>query len=196
MKKHIADKHIVVSVDIAVNKSGIAILDSASRIIHTEVLSLKASWDYYRKLSEILSFFTDYFNRVLDYGPKKIDLVLEGRLKRGFSGETLASIEGARVSVYHAFHLTVHSHEKHKESLVAVYTPDLVKEYFTGRGNASKSAMYSAATTKYSSLKKVKFQEDIFDAIYLGVYHLASDKPPPKAGKKRRVVAKRLKTKV
>lgn len=170
-----AGKNIVIAIDIALNKTGIAILSEPLTIYHTDVLRLKTSWSYYRKLDEMFDYFTEFFTEVAAQKPSNIELVLEGRLKRGFSGEALASIEGARVTTYRAFNLTLKNYEKYDEKEVAVYSPDVVKSFFTGRGNASKDAMYGAANSLFSSLKKIEFQEDIYDAIYLGVYHLKKD---------------------
>lgn len=169
-KKHIKGKDITICVDVALNKTGISIM-SGMTVLHTEVLAFKAHHNYYDKLTNMNEFFVEFFTKVDSLGPKSVELVMEGRLTRGFSGAALASIEGARVTVYHAFHSTRKTREKHDKMSVYIYSPGVVKKYIAGKQNASKDAMKSAALSRFSSLRKIKFQEDIYDAIYLGIYH-------------------------
>lgn len=165
------NKDLIVAVDIALNTSGYAILDSKQKIYKTGLIESKKHWDYYRKISFLYDEFLNLYSEILDKQPKSITLVLEGRLKGGFSGQTLASIEGARIAAYLAYDHTCKDYEIDVNSYV--YNPNEVKYHFAGRRGAKKDQMYKAATSQFSSLKKIEFQEDIFDAIYLALYHIS-----------------------
>lgn len=176
-------KNILIALDVALNKSGLVVMDTDKRLLHSEVIEVKTHWDYYRKLDYLYDWYRAKFDAILTQEPKSAILVLEGRLKAGFSGNTLASIEGARVTAHRAFHTTAAQYEidvKH-----VIYGPQKVKKYFAGRVNADKDMMYKAATSQFSQLSKLEYQEDIFDAIYLGLYHLSEEAQNGKVSKKR-----------
>lgn len=169
--QYIKGEDIVIGIDIALNKTGIAIMTPKLKILHTSTFTVKTSLPYLEKLDQIHLHFTAFFEEVLKSKPASVDLVLEGRLARGFSGSTLASIEGARVTAYHAFNLTLQRCEPGEKPRVFIYSPGIVKSFFTGKANASKSEVLKSAYSRFSSLEKIKFQEDIFDAIYLCLFH-------------------------
>ncbi|MFA5626189.1 MAG: hypothetical protein WC965_01775 [Thiohalomonadaceae bacterium] len=171
-ESYVRGKDIIVAVDIALNKTGIVIM-SGMTVVRSDVFTLKTSGNYLDKLDKIHAYFLEYFDELFKMEPNSIELVLEGRLSRGFSGNVLASIEGARVTTYLSFHAKLREYVNGEKPKVFIYSPGTVKKFFAGRENATKSAMHTAVVSRFSSLKKIKFQEDVYDAIYLGLYHLS-----------------------
>lgn len=167
------NKDLLIAVDIALNTSGYAILDNNKKLYSTGLIETKKHWDYYKKLSYLYDEFQNLFVQVLDKSPSSITLILEGRLKGGFSGQTLASIEGARVASYLAYDHTCKQYEIDVNS--HVHNPNDVKYHFSKKRAAKKDLMYKAVTSQFSFLKKLKFQEDIFDAIYLALFHIEKE---------------------
>ena len=167
------NKHLFVGVDIALNTTGFSILDETKKLYRTGLIETKKHWDYYKKIDFIYDSFVDLFNEIRKKNPKSVTLILEGRLKAGFSGQTLASIEGARVSSYLAYKHTCENYEIDVNHYV--YNPNEVKYYFSKSRSASKEKMFKSVSSQFSSLKKLEFQEDIFDSIYLVLYHLESN---------------------
>lgn len=168
------DKNILISVDIALNKSGIAILSTDMEVLYTSLLKVTQSWDYYRKVAYLYSSYSDLFTAVLTKEPSSHILVLEGRLKAGWRASSMASIEGARVASYLAYHHICEKHETKPE--IFVYDPNVVKYFVASKRSANKDEMYEAALSRFSFLKGLEYQEDEFDAIYLGLYHLLGEK--------------------
>lgn len=183
--KNITGEDIVIGVDIALNKTGIVIMSQKMKIVYTHTLVLKQNLTYLAKLDEILTYFREFFEEVFEQKPASVQLVLEGRLTRGFSGSTLASIEGARVTTYHAFHLTLQKCVPGEKPNVFIYSPGVVKQFFTGKTTANKSEMLKSAYSRFSSLEKIEFQEDVFDAIYLGLFHILEGRKGIDAATKR-----------
>jgi len=173
----IKDKDIFLSIDIALNKTGFVILSRNTTILLARVIKVKQHWEYYRKIAYLYNYFSILFGEILKCSPQSSTLLLEGRLKAGFSGNTLASIEGARVSTYLAYYHTCLQHEIDVQ--FSMYGPQLIKKHFTGKGNANKEQMHKSFISQFSSYSDLEYQEDIFDALYLGIYHL--EKHPGKA---------------
>jgi hypothetical protein len=113
--------------------------------------------------------FTSVFDEIIQNNPETVTLVLEDRLKHGWSGATLASIEGARVTAYHAFRESFKSSQIKND--MVLYDPGIVKKHFTGKKTSQKSDVKKSAEKKNPIVKKYE-QEDVLDAIYLGVYHV------------------------
>jgi len=181
---NITNKDILINLDIALNKTGLSILDTKDNILYSEVVTVKSHWEYYKKLNHLYEYYLKFFDKVFNLKPKSVLLILEGRLKAGFSGNTLASIEGARTTAYRAYYIVCHKHEV--DVRMKIYDPQTVKQYFSGRRNADKELMYKSALSRFSSLNTVEFQEDIYDSLYLGLYHLhASKKVTPSKRKKK-----------
>lgn len=171
LKKPIKDQNIIIAVDIALNLSGVAILDFNKQVYSTFTVESTRSWNYYKKLDYIMKTFNSTFTKIKDKSPKSITLILEDRLKAGWSGSTLASIEGARVTCYHSFVQTFEGSQI--KTSVILYNPGLIKKHFTNKRAAKKEEVYKSATQENPFIKKYS-QEDILDAIYLGVYHIDS----------------------
>lgn len=164
------NKDLLIAVDIALNTSGYVVMGMDKKLHASGLIESKKHWDYYRKVEYLYKEFYTLFEFIYAKQPKTLTLILEGRLKGGFSGQTLASIEGARIAAYLAYNHMCKLHEIDVNSFV--YNPNEVKYHFTKRRGAKKDQMFKAATSRFSSLSKIEFQEDIFDAIYLGIYHL------------------------
>jgi Holliday junction resolvasome RuvABC endonuclease subunit len=171
LKTSIKDKNILFAIDIALNTSGVAIMDYHKKIYATFLVRVTVSKKYYQKLDYLYDNFIEIFTEILKEQPKSVTLILEDRLKAGFSGSTLASIEGSRVTSYHAFRQVFKSSQI--ETSVVLYDPGTIKKYFTGKRSAKKETVLKSAVEKNPFLKRYK-QEDILDAIYLGLYHVAS----------------------
>jgi Holliday junction resolvasome RuvABC endonuclease subunit len=168
-RKKITNKHIIVAIDIALNTSGVAVMGYNEEVYSTFLIKSTLSWRYYKKLDYLYEIFSEVFLKIANENPKSVILVLEDRLKAGFSGATLASIEGARVTSYHAF---IHTFKaSHIKTSVVLYDPGTVKKYFSGSRNAKKETVLKSASEKYPFLKKYK-QEDVLDALYLGLYYV------------------------
>lgn len=165
------NKDLLIGVDIALNTSGYAILDENKKLYKTGLIKTKKHWDYYDKINFLYDEFYALFQNILDKKPKSLTLILEGRLKGGFSGQTLASIEGARIASHLAYY-----HVFGGDLKPSVYNPNEVKYYFANKRGAKKDEMYDAVTQTHKSLRKLEFQEDIFDAIYLCLYHVDKEK--------------------
>jgi len=170
-KKSIKDKQIIIAIDIALNTSGVAIMDYHKQIYATFLVKSVVSKKYYHKLDYIYDTFFEVFKEISVENPKSITLILEDRLKAGFSGATLASIEGSRVTSYHAFRQVFKSSQV--ETDVVLYDPGIIKKHFTGKRAAKKETVLKSALENNPFLKRYK-QEDILDAIYLGLYHVSS----------------------
>lgn len=169
LTKPITDKKIMIAIDIALHTSGVVIMGYNKEVYSTFLVKSTPSWKYYRKLEHLYETFVDVFKNVLEHRPSEVTLILEDRLKAGFSGATLASIEGSRVTCYHAF-----SHIFKPSQIpinVVLYDPGIIKKHFTGKRGARKEAVFKSAVEKNSFIKKYK-QDDILDAIYLGLYHV------------------------
>jgi Holliday junction resolvasome RuvABC endonuclease subunit len=171
LKQSLTDREILFAIDIALNTSGVAIMDCHRKIYATFLVKAVVSKKYYPKLDYLYDTFIEIFTEVENEKPKSITLILEDRLKAGFSGSTLASIEGSRVTSYHAFRQVFKSSQI--ETSVVLYDPGTVKKYFTGKRTAKKETVLKSALEKNPFLKRYK-QEDILDAIYLGLYHVDS----------------------
>lgn len=162
---------ILVTLDIALNKTGMSIMTTNNSVLSTRIIKVDEKTKYYDKLSELYTIYCELFTAIFQkYKDKSLILVLEGRLKAGFSGSALASIEGARVTVYHAFKNTASKYENSVE--VVTYDPNSVKYGLSGKRNADKAYMFSSVSSYFSSLSKLSsLSEDELDAIYLGLYH-------------------------
>lgn len=180
------DEKIYIAIDIALNTSGVAVVDSGGQVLETRLIKVTTGWEYYRKLSHLYTTYYSLFEELLTYG--NLSLILEGRLKAGWGGNTLASIEAARITAYLAY-----THVCNKHNLVSevnVYDPNVVKHFITGNRTSKKDEMYEKSISRFSYLKDVEFQEDKFDAIYLSLYHLhgkGKDEHTKRDKKKRKV---------
>jgi len=168
-KKSIKNKKILISIDIALHTSGVAVMDNQKQVYSTFLVKSKPSQKYYTKLDYLYDTFIEVFSLLEKEKPEHVTLILEDRLKAGFSGATLASIEGSRVTCYHAFRQVFKSSQI--ETIVVLYDPGIIKKHFTGKRAAKKETVFKSASQKYPFLKRFK-QEDILDAIYLGLYHI------------------------
>lgn len=168
-KKSIEGKRIIVALDVALNTTGVVLMDYDKFIYSSFLVEIKKTIPYYKKLDQLYSIYHNIFLKIIEKNPSSIDLVVEDRLKAGWSGSTLASIEGARVTSYHAFMQAIKGSGKKKS--VTLYNPGLVKKYFTNSRAAKKDVVYKSAIEKYKFLKNYS-QEDILDAIYLALYHI------------------------
>lgn len=163
-----------VAVDIALNKTGVALFDSKGRFQSGTLIEPTASWKYYRKLAHLYKVYLELFDRVLTESREPVILLLEGRLKAGFRRDALASIEGARVTCSLAY---MHSCEKHgKAPEIVSYDPNDIKYSLAGKRSASKDEMLVKALSSYSWLANVEYQEDIYDAIYIMLHHMKKEK--------------------
>lgn len=169
LKKPIKNKKILIAIDIALHTSGVALMGHDKQVYSTFLVKSTASQKYYQKIDYLYDTFIEVFTEVEKEKPSHIVLILEDRLKAGFSGATLASIEGSRVTCYHAFRQVFKTSQT--ETSVVLYDPGLIKKYFTGKRAAKKETVFKSASQKYPFLKRFK-QEDILDAIYLGLYHV------------------------
>jgi Holliday junction resolvasome RuvABC endonuclease subunit len=169
LNKPIKGKEIIFAIDIALNTSGVAIIGYNKEVYATFLVKTPPSFKYYQKLDYLYETFSEVFSDVLKENPKEIVLILEDRLKAGFSGATLASIEGSRVTSYHAFNQIFKSSQI--KTSVILYDPGLIKKYFSGKKTAKKEVVFKSASEKYPFLKKYK-QDDILDALYLGLYYV------------------------
>lgn len=149
--------------DIALNKTGIAVVSADREVLCVKLLITPPKLTYYEKISFLFSEYIDFFSLY-----KNSILILEGRLQAGWSGATLASIEGARVACYLAFHYTRPKDEKYE---VVDYSPREVKKFVAGKGNASKEDL-RIMSSQFSWSNIVTYQEDIYDALFLIMYHL------------------------
>lgn len=182
--KFLRDQDIIISLDVALNKSGLAILNLQGEVLHTQLIKVTTGWEYYRKIGYLYDEYQRLFNSILTAGPSSSILVLEGRLKAGWSGSTLASIEGARVSSYLAYKSTCQRHEK--DVNVVAYDPGEVKVFVSGKRNAKKDEMLTKALSRFTCLQVVEYQEDIYDAIYLALRHIEKgNREPASKGNKR-----------
>lgn len=168
-KKSIKDQRVIVSLDIALNTTGVVIMDYNKYVYSSFLVEVNKSSQYYKKLDQLYATYHNIFSKIVEKEPKSIDLVLEDRLKAGWSGSTLASIEGARVTSYHAFRQAIKG--SGKRTSVTLYNPGIIKKYFTNSRAAKKEVVYKSAIEKHKFLKKYD-QEDILDAIYLALYHI------------------------
>lgn len=168
-KKPIKNKNIIIAIDIALNTSGVAIMDFHKAVYATFLVKSTPSWKYYKKLDYLYENFIQVFSEIKKENPNSIVLILEDRLKAGFSGATLASIEGSRVTSYHAFRHVFK--DSQIETSVVLYDPGIIKKYFTGKRGAKKETVFKSASQKYPFIKRFK-QDDILDALYLGLYHV------------------------
>lgn len=168
-------KNILIAIDIALNKSGLAIVNLEDEtLVSTRVIEVKNHWDYYRKLSHLYSAYNQIFETLLSDKTESGILVLEGRLKAGWSASAMASIEGARVCAYLSY---AHTCEKLGIKVEShVYDPNLVKHFIAHKRSAKKDEMYEKALSRFSWLSRLEYQEDEFDAIYLALYHMFGEK--------------------
>lgn len=158
-----------VAVDIALNVSGIAVFSDEGEFISSEVIEVTASWDYYKKLAHLYSKYIEVFENLLTEGVSHVTLILEGRLKAGGFINSVASIEGARVTCFLAYSAVCETHGL--KPTLHVYDPNVVKLSIAGKRSAKKDEMLTKALSSYSWLSKIEYQEDIFDAIYLMLHH-------------------------
>jgi len=173
LKKPIKNKEIMIAIDIALNTSGVAIMDFRKEVYSTFLVKSTLSWKYYKKLDYLYDNFIEVFSEIRDLEPKSIVLILEDRLKAGFSGATLASIEGSRITSYHAFRQVFKSSQI--PISVVLYDPGTIKKHFTGKRGAKKDKVFKSASEKNPFVKRYK-QDDILDAIYLALYHVSISK--------------------
>jgi Holliday junction resolvasome RuvABC endonuclease subunit len=164
------NKDLYLGVDIALNTTGYAVMGYDKKIFKTGLIKTKQSLDYYGKLVFLYEEFVRLFLDLQSKNPNSITLILEGRLQGGFSGQTLASIEGARVACFLAYKHTVG-----KEGKFYVYNPSEIKYHFSRKRGAKKQEMYDSVIKSYKNLQKLDFQEDIFDAIYLCLYKIETE---------------------
>lgn len=161
---------MVIGVDIALNKTGLCVMNSKGRVLKTKVVSPSRKFTYYEKLDYLYEIFLELFNDVLkSHKNKEITLAMEGRLRAGWGGNTLAALEGARVTAYHAYKEACQTNEV--EVIVEMHDPNELKHQFAGKRNANKGDMKDAAL-KYTSFKNIEYQEDIYDAIFLALRSL------------------------
>ena len=171
--KFLRDQDIVIALDIALNKSGLAILNLQGEVLYTQVIKVTTGWEYYRKIGYLYEEYQSLFDTILTAKPASSILVLEGRLRAGWSGTTLASIEGARVASYLAYKSTCQRHEKDVNS--TSYDPNEVKLFIAGKRAAKKDELKEKALSRFTCLADVEYQEDIYDAIYLALRHIGKE---------------------
>ena len=168
--KFLRKKRLVIALDVALNKSGLAILSTEGDVLHTELIKVTPGWKYYQKIEYLYNEYLKLFDAVLTAKPAYSILVLEGRLKAGWSGTTLASIEGARITSFLAYYSTCQRHEK--DVNVISYDPNDVKHFISGKRAAKKEELKQKALSQFTCLSGVDYQEDIYDAIYLALRHI------------------------
>jgi Holliday junction resolvasome RuvABC endonuclease subunit len=164
------NEDIIIGVDLALNKTGLAILNRQNKVLHTELIKVKTGWEYYRKIGYLYETYLSLFDSILTAKPASSILVLEGRLRAGWSGTTLASIEGARVACYLAYKTTCNLHEK--DVIHVSYDPAEVKHFIAGKRNAKKEELLEKSVSRFSWLSDIEYQEDIYDAIYIALRHI------------------------
>jgi Holliday junction resolvasome RuvABC endonuclease subunit len=165
------NRNITIGVDLALNKTGLAILGDDKEILHTQLIKVTGGWEYYRKIGYLYETYLDLFNDILTAEPSSSILALEGRLKAGWSGSTLASIEGARVACYLAYKNSCQNHEK--DVNFSTHDPGKVKQFIAGKRNANKEELLAKAVSQFSWVSEVEYQEDIYDAIYIALLHMS-----------------------
>lgn len=139
---------MTLAVDIALNSSGVAVYDGGEFV---EAWTIKPKGEYVDKLRTIFATIqTSRYNR-----PENT-LILEDRLQAGWSGKSLAAIEAARTAALLAW-----------VGPVYLYSPGEVKQWLTGKRNASKAEMRQAANWP----ELANLTEDEQDAVYLYRYH-------------------------
>lgn len=163
-----------VAIDIALNKTGIAVLNEDGDFLYGKLITVTASWGYYRKLETLYQEYLDFFDKLLTESSDSVILLLEGRLKAGFRRDALASIEGARVTCVLAYKHACGKHGKKPE--IHTYDPNDIKYSLAGKRNASKEEMRDKVLSSYSWLRNVEYQEDIYDAIYIMLHHMKKEK--------------------
>lgn len=157
------------SVDVALNKTGVAVLAHTGEFLFGEVVTVPAGWEYYRKLEKLYEQYTRLFDKALTANGGPLILLVEGRLKAGWSANAMASIEGARVACALAYMHFCSSRGFKPE--IHSYDPNTIKLSISGKRNANKDELRESALSSYSFLRDVEYQEDIFDAIYLALHH-------------------------
>ena len=159
---------LYICLDIALNKSGLAVLDDNGSIVKTDLFAFKRSEkDYYDKLVRLYSHYHRTFEDILAQNPSGVSLILEDRLKGGWNPKSLVNIEGARVAAFLAFRSLSEAAEVH------LYDPTNVKLAVGGRVAIKKEEMHEKLRDIFPAAKKIEYQEDIFDAISLGVCHFS-----------------------
>lgn len=164
------NRRIVIALDIALNKSGFVVMDEKGKVLYTKVVEPNKKFKYYKKLSYLFEAFQEVFTLVLEKYPEhSVTLAMEDRLKAGWGGNTLATIEGARVTAYHAYRIACAN--AGKEVIMELHDPNDLKLQFTGKRNAGKMEMKSASE-RYKSFDGIEYQEDIYDSIFLALRSL------------------------
>jgi Holliday junction resolvasome RuvABC endonuclease subunit len=179
------NQDVVVALDCALNKTGLAILSKNEEILHTQLITVTNGWEYYRKIRYLYEVYSSIFEEVLTASPKSSILVLEGRLKAGWSGTALASIEGARITAFLAYYSILKQHEKDVSTVT--YDPNGIKGFIAGKRNANKELMRESALSRFSLFNTLEYQEDIYDAIYIALYHLRGTHDTGRSTKNRKV---------
>lgn len=166
--KNVKSVHYV-GVDIALRTSGIAVADKDANVLGTTLVRTYSTHTYIESIYKVYSEFFDLFTSLFVYAPH-LEIAVEDRLQVGWSGTTLASIEGARIAAVLAIKAAAESRKATYN--LTMYPPSLMKTHFAGKGNASKLEMrgVSRGIDTFKNLE-AEYQDDIWDAIFLILYH-------------------------
>lgn len=146
--------------DIALRKTGVVMVeDGEISFYRTYTVPTKVRYH------KALLYWYDTFKELYK-GLDPDEVVVEDRLKRGFSGNTLASIEGARTASLIAWGGTGRFH---------LHDPAAIKKHLTGKHNAGKELVREAVLKVYP--EAVNLTEDEIDALALYITHVEADSP-------------------
>ena len=161
---------MLISVDCALTKSGIAVFDQTRNKIHIAQDILIKEKKKVRPIHERLVELFEEMRKIFNTLPKTSHvLVLEDRLSRVHINSAL-SIESARTTVMLAYYIFCRENSLPYE--VYYYTPNEVKYIFGGAWAAKKEVVHPKFREKYPGLFLENRSEDVTDALMLAMYHL------------------------
>lgn len=162
-------KEYIISLDVALRKSGLIVLSSEREIVYKNTLVIPKV-----DLTESLRLLTDIYNtefyKIGENFPGEKVFVVEDVL--GYvSIKTALGIHAARVASVISWLNTHPSHDK-----VYYYTPNEVKHHFANKRGAKKDELLAGLSARFPKYDYKSLTEDEIDALALALYHIHSGK--------------------
>ncbi len=176
-------------VDIALRKSGLALLDGDDKLVYHDIITVPAKVDYTEAVLEIYEKVTAAYTFIENkFSPENLTTVMED--VAGFVHIKAAlAIHAARTAAVLAYH---HSHTSNRS--IVYYTPNAVKYWLANKRGAKKEELQSAIASRFPQYNYASLGEDEIDALALVLYHtkgVQSTDANVVSGTKRRRVPKR-----
>jgi len=183
MRRDEEGETLILSVDIALRKSGWVLLSDNHTILEHGIITVPPKLQYTEASMFVYEKFLELFLRVKKGYPDDIQLVVED-VADFFHKVSALGIHAARTAAILAW-----KHAHHSNLNVSYYTPSSVKYFLTNKRGADKELVLSGIKEKYPQYDYSQLAEDEVDALGLALLHIhrGENNEPVSKTKQRRV---------